>query len=82
VSESEYAAVPAPPELPLAAGVYLFRDGENMVHLADVDSVRGEIVKVRFIDSREEAFDVLRSIGGNTASLEAILSADSDPEPQ
>jgi hypothetical protein len=36
------------------------------------------VVTVRLLSNREDAFDVFRAVGGNLASLEAILAADPD----
>jgi hypothetical protein len=67
-----------PPEQPLEPGMYTFSDGDRFVRLADVDLVAGEGATLRFLSTREEAFDVFRAVGGNLASLETILAADPD----
>lgn len=80
VTGGEGDAVPTPPEQPLEPGMYLFSDGDRTVHLADVGLVAGEGAVVNFLRSREDAFDVIRAVGGNLASLETILAADPDPK--
>jgi hypothetical protein len=78
VTKGEGDDIPTPAEQLLEPGMYIFRDGDRMVHLADVDSIGGETVTVRLLSNREDAFDVFRAVGGNLASLEAILAADPD----
>jgi hypothetical protein len=76
VTGGEGDDIPTPPEQLLEPGMYVFSDGDRMVSLADVDLVAGEGAIVRFLSSREDAFDVFRAVGGNLASLETILAAD------
>jgi hypothetical protein len=76
VTKGEDDDIPTPPEQLLEPGMYVFSDGDRTVSLADVDLVAGE--GVRFLSSREEAFNVFRAVGGNLASLETILAADPD----
>ena len=76
VTEGEGDDIPTPPEQLLEPGMYVFTDGDRTVSLADVDLVAGEGATVRFLRSREDAFDVFRAVGGNLALLETILAAD------
>jgi hypothetical protein len=76
--EGEAADIPTPPDQLLEPGVYIFREGDRMVQLAEVGLVPGEGVALRFLTSREDAFDVFRAIGGDLASLKTILAADPD----
>jgi hypothetical protein len=78
VTEREGDDIQTPPEQLLEPGIYIFTDGERMVHLADVDSIGGETATFRFLSSREDALDVFRAVGGNLGSLETILAADPD----
>jgi len=78
VTEGEGDDIPTPPEQLLEPGMYIFSDGDRVVHLADVDLVAGEGATLQFLSSREEAFDVFRAVGGNLGSLETILAADPD----
>jgi hypothetical protein len=76
VTGGEGDDIPTPPEQLLEPGMYVLSDGDRMVSLADVDLVAGEGAIVRFLYSREDAFDVFRAVGGNLALLETILAAD------
>lgn len=76
VTKGEDDDIPTPPEQLLEPGMYVFTDGDRTVSLADVDLVAGEGATVRFLRSREDAFDVFRAVGGNLALLETILAAD------
>jgi hypothetical protein len=79
VTEGEADDIPTPPDKLLEPGVYIFSEGDRTVQLAEVDLAAGEVVAIRFLTSRDEAFDVFRAVGGNLASLETILAADPDP---
>jgi hypothetical protein len=78
VSENEPANEPAPadPKLPLPSGVYIFSAGDRIFHLAEVDVGEDEVVNLHFVNSRDEARDVFRAIGGNLEQLEALFAAD------
>jgi hypothetical protein len=79
--ERPSAHASAPPELPLSPGVYLFRDDDSgrIFHLAEVAvGPEQEVVTLHFLQSRDEARDVYRAVGGDLAQLEALFAAGSD----
>ena len=78
VAEGEVDDIPTPPERSLEPGVYVLSEGDRTVQLAEVDLVAGKGVTIRFLTSREDAFDVLRAVGGDVATLQTFLGADSD----
>jgi hypothetical protein len=78
VTKGEGDDIPTPPEQLLEPGAYIFSDGDRTVYLADVDIIGGETVTLRFLSTREDAFDVFRAVGGSLVSLETILAADTD----
>jgi hypothetical protein len=66
---------------PLSPGVYLFRDDDSggIFHLAEVHvDPEQEVVTLHFLQSRDEARDVYRAVGGDLAQLEALFAAGSD----
>jgi hypothetical protein len=65
-------------ELPLEPGIYILTEGDASMPIAEVNVVAGDTVTVHLLNSRAEAVDVLRAVGGDATTLETKLGGGKD----